>query len=492
MRKILTLAFGALLALFIVSAASGAAPAPTVSVDSVTQNSVTLGLPNGCGQQYRFQVSKWVNGRWSNETTRTATLSPCTPPPPPVTYTVAVAKSGSGSGTVTSSPAGVNCGATCTGTYNSGTTVTLTATAASGSTFVGYSGDCTGTTCTLNVNANKNVTATFDTTPPPPPPTTFTVTVAKAGSGAGTVTSSPAGISCGTTCVGTFNSGTVVSLTSVANSGSSFVGYSGDCTGTTCTLTVNANKNVTATFNTTPPPPPGGQRFDVMEPSGTAGLPRSLTYCLANIVRDPYDPNGNSPYNVPRDDLSTGWSLSQFSWWNSFPKWIALRNQIDDHYTYADGSQPTTTEIFSIAACRWGLREDLLRAVAVQESDWHEHTGSFSAWGDRCSGHTNPDDGYGSYGIMQMKNFNCAGEGDWGGFPRSWYSTPFNVDHYGAMFRGCLEQVFWAGHNAPAGDSDATKERGCVGAWFSGGYSPTSSYTNSVYTHLANRDWTSY
>ena len=67
---------------------------------------------------------------------------------------------------------------------------------------------------------------------------------------------------------------------------------------------------------------------------------------MASIVRDSYNPNGNTPYNVPRDDLGTGWGDSRFSWWSSFPKWITRRAQIDDHYTYADGSQPTTTEIF--------------------------------------------------------------------------------------------------------------------------------------------------
>lgn len=211
---------------------------------------------------------------------------------------------------------------------------------------------------------------------------------------------------------------------------------------------------------------------------------------MASIVRDSYNPNGNTPYNIPRDDLGTGWGDSRFSWWSSFPKWITRRAQIDDHYTYADGGQPTTTEIFSIGACRWGVREDLLRAVAVQESDWHQHGGSFMAWSDRCSGHSNGDDGFGSYGIMQTKNFNCSGGGDWGGFPRSWYSTPFNVDLYGAAFRSCLETAFW--YSIPAGDSADRRERGCVGAWFSGSYAPDSSYTNSVYGHLANRDWLRY
>ena len=41
---------------------------------------------------------------------------------------------------------------------------------------------------------------------------TFSLSMVKTGTGAGTVSSSPAGINCGSTCSGTFNSGTVVGL----------------------------------------------------------------------------------------------------------------------------------------------------------------------------------------------------------------------------------------------------------------------------------------
>lgn len=256
----------------------------------------------------------------------------------------------------------------------------------------------------------------------------------------------------------------------------------------------SADSTVTVTVNNAPPPPPPDRvRFDTTEPAGTSGLPRALSYCAAHIVRDSWDPtsHGNSPYDVARDDLDTGWSNPRFGWWANFPIWSSVRRpQIDDHYVNSDGSQMTTTEIFSMAACRWGVREDLLRAIAVQETDWHEHTGSFQAWGDHCAGHTDPNDGYGSYGMMQIKNFGCDTQEGWGGFPRSWYSTPFNVDFYGAEFRTCLEQGFW--YTIPAGDDNARRERGCVGAWFSGSYNPDIAYTTSVYTHLANRDWTRY
>jgi|GEM_PF-4521681 hypothetical protein len=167
------------------------------------------------------------------------------------TFALTVNKNGTGSGNVTSSPAGINCGATCTASFAQGTTVTLTAAPASGSVFAGWSGGgCSGTgTCTVTMSAAQSVTATFNTAPT----STFNLTVNKSGTGSGTITSSPSGINCGATCSASFNTGTVVALSAAAASGSTFAGWSGACTGTgTCSVTMDAAKTVTATFNTTP------------------------------------------------------------------------------------------------------------------------------------------------------------------------------------------------------------------------------------------------
>jgi hypothetical protein len=79
---------------------------------------------------------------------------------------------------------------------------------------------------------------------------TFGLAIVKSGTGTGSVTSSPAGIDCGGTCSGEFESGTSVTLTATPATGSTFAGWSGaGCTGTgTCTVTLDAAKNVTATF----------------------------------------------------------------------------------------------------------------------------------------------------------------------------------------------------------------------------------------------------
>jgi len=161
------------------------------------------------------------------------------------TSTLTVTKAGSGTGTITSSPAGITCGATCTVNFRFGTVVTLTAAPAAGSSFAGWSGPCTGTgTCVVTVNAAITVTATFNLQQ-------FTVTVAKSGLAASdaTVSSSPAGITCGATCSGTFTYGTAVTLTTTV-AGAVFAGWSGaGCSGVgDCGFTVTGTTAITASY----------------------------------------------------------------------------------------------------------------------------------------------------------------------------------------------------------------------------------------------------
>jgi hypothetical protein len=163
-----------------------------------------------------------------------------------------VVLAGAGAGTVTSDVGAINCPGTCSDIYP-GTTVTLTAAPTGGSTFTGWSGGgCSGTgTCVVTVTAATSVTATFAA-----PPTPHTLTVTKSGAGAGTVTSVPAGISCGATCSSVFAGGTVVTLTAAPTGSDVFAGWSGGgCSGTgTCVVTLNADTTVTAQFTAGPQP----------------------------------------------------------------------------------------------------------------------------------------------------------------------------------------------------------------------------------------------
>jgi|GEM_PF-1763337 len=175
-----------------------------------------------------------------------------------------------GSGSITSSPAGISCGVDCqdqTANFGSGSSVTLTAAAAAGYRFTGWSiwhsdigytpgmGDpCTdgATTCNLSMTQDWKVRANFNLN-------SYALTVTKNGTGSGTVTSIPAGISCGADCTENYNAGTSVTLTAAASTGSAFAGWSnGGCSGTaaTCTVTMNAARSVIATFNLAIPAAP--------------------------------------------------------------------------------------------------------------------------------------------------------------------------------------------------------------------------------------------
>ena len=102
------------------------------------------------------------------------------------------------------------------------------------------------------------------TTPPPQqrtPDVQLTVSV----TGSGTVTSTPAGISCPSSCTAKFASGTSVKLTATAAAGSTFGSYGGACSGTSCTLSLAQDQSVTATFTTLGP----GQLNVTVSGSGT-------------------------------------------------------------------------------------------------------------------------------------------------------------------------------------------------------------------------------
>jgi hypothetical protein len=86
-----------------------------------------------------------------------------------------------------------------------------------------------------NMTANHTISATFANL-------SYTLILVRTGTGWGSVTTSPS--------QSTYLSGTTVTLTASPSAGSTFTGWSGACSGTatTCTLTMQSNKSVTATF----------------------------------------------------------------------------------------------------------------------------------------------------------------------------------------------------------------------------------------------------
>jgi len=140
------------------------------------------------------------------------------------THTLSVGQVGAG--IITQTPEGT--------TFDYGTVITLTATPATGWGFVGWSGACSGSgVCSVTMDADKTVAATFSIN-------THTLTVTQVGEGV--ITQMPAGA--------TFNYGTVVTLTATPETGWSFAGWSGACSGSgACNVVMDADKAATATFS---------------------------------------------------------------------------------------------------------------------------------------------------------------------------------------------------------------------------------------------------
>ncbi len=161
-------------------------------------------------------------------------------------YEVTVSPAGGGDGIVTDGdPNGIVCGTACSKGYLEGTVVTLSATADAGSVFTGWSGDCSGsvTTCVLLVDGDHAATASFDAV-------FHQLSIGTQGDGAGSVTSDDGAIDCGPTCSASLHQASTVTLTAVAEVGSIFTGWSGDCAGSsaTCELAIGGDRNATATF----------------------------------------------------------------------------------------------------------------------------------------------------------------------------------------------------------------------------------------------------
>jgi hypothetical protein len=141
--------------------------------------------------------------------------------------------------------------------------------------------------------------------------TTRTLSVSTAGSGSGTVTSQPAGISCGATCSAAYAPGTAVTLTAGPGAGSVFGGWSGDCSGSgTCTVSMTQSRAVTATFTAQP----NQLGAALPEPPATA----IAVGCVANrlILTDVFPRAGKVRLLGVAPPSAAGKRVAVFSTWN--------------------------------------------------------------------------------------------------------------------------------------------------------------------------------
>jgi hypothetical protein len=174
--------------------------------------------------------------------------------------------SGTPTGTVSVSGAGGSCVITLSGgsgscsltPVNAGASQTITGTYSGNATYGASSGT---TTLTVNGSGGTNV-----------------LNVTKTGSGSGTVTSSTAGINCGSDCTESYSGATTVTLTASPSGSSVFTGWlGGHCTGRgQCVVAVSGVTNVSATFGPNSVNPPtldidGNSSYDALT-DGLLGL----------------------------------------------------------------------------------------------------------------------------------------------------------------------------------------------------------------------------
>jgi len=146
---------------------------------------------------------------------------------------------------------------------------------------------------------------------------------------------------------------------------------------------------------------------------------------------------------------------------------MPYRRFVDGNFT------GTTDEIIQWAAYKWGLDEDVLRAVAVVESWWRQST---------VGGH------HSSFGLFQVRApFHCQGK-----CAIARRSTAFNADYYGGIIRAYFDgRMAWL-NKEPHGRRYAAGDLwGSVGAWFAGRWwtAPAASYLSRVQSTVTARTW---
>jgi autotransporter family porin len=198
--------------------------------------------------------------------------------------------------------------------------------------------------------------------------------------------------------------------------------------------------------------------------------------CAARVQHDQNDQREVRPENAAANQFVA--DRVSMPIWKDFTAKAnqQLVSRIDGHFT------GTTGQILEWGACKWGLDADILKAVAVQESDWRQSTVSDES--------NNPQDCVGgatppcptSFGIMQLKDIDLPGS-----YPLSQQSTAFNVDYYGARIRSCYEGWVTYLH----GDYHPGDIWACVGWHWSGHWKDAGAkrYVERVHHYLDSKPW---
>jgi hypothetical protein len=296
-------------------------------------------------------------------------------------------------------------------------------------------------------------------------------------------------------------------------------------TGAGATTTATALTTTTVTTRLPPsaaPPPPGGY-FKLVSAGNWGSLPAGST-CKGRVHASSWEPR---PDNTKRNHVMPDPAAVRAAFaarprvvdgayevrWDS---WLLAR--VDGQFT------GTTDEIFQWAACKWGLPDDLLRAIAVRESTWYQYLtypsgrpvpdyGSgdvfaapsaaskvYCQFVARQGYEYQQDQGAGicpkTFSIVGVMSWQDPGWGVWpdnqnGTFPFNRDSTAFAVDYLASQLRGCYEGwESWLGQTGTrrygAGDL-----WGCVGAWYAGEWHSAAAdgYLEAVRQSMDSRPW---
>lgn len=225
----------------------------------------------------------------------------------PARVALSVERLGEGDGAVTSTPEGIDCGPEaerCSAEFAVGSSVTLGAQASQFSSFAGWGGACGGSAeCTVVMDEPKTVSASFERT-------RYLLELEIAGAGAGGVRIVPPDETCQESCRKDYRPGTDVSLLATPDEGSSFVGWSGACTGNgLCELKLDRDHAVTAEFTL---PPPSITRFTATPETILAGDSARLEWEVVGegtlsleILPNLGDVSGRSSARVSPSDTTT-------------------------------------------------------------------------------------------------------------------------------------------------------------------------------------------
>lgn len=148
----------------------------------------------------------------------------------------------------------------------------------------------------------------------------------------------------------------------------------------------------------------------------------------------------------------------------------------------------TTDEIIQWASCKWGFDENVVRAIAVTESNWHQsQVGDITTNSALCPPALLAPCAR-SFGIHQV-TWNSDPVGT---YPASQTSTAFNLDASLLIHRICFDGYMHWLKNIGYTSYGAGDLWGCVGQWFSGNWHDTAAqtYVTKVKGYVSTKPWT--